>query len=69
MATVLRFPSKPSPSAQRILAALPPQDAVITIAVSGKLATAIRRAAGWAGRSPEDQARAGLQTNFCGDAA
>ena len=53
-----------SAAPHRLVAALPDAELPFKIEVNGRLAAAIREAAGWAGRSPEQQARACLEYNF-----
>lgn len=70
MNNVVRL-STPAASSRvhRLLAALPNEEAPLALEVSGSLAAAIRRAAGWAGRAPDQQAIAALEHLFGSDGA
>lgn len=62
-------PSSTNSRVHRLLAALPNEEAPLTLELSGSLAAAIRRAAGWAGRAPDQQAIAALEHLFGSDGA
>lgn len=63
MASVHCFPVKAA-GAHRLLAGLPSETTPLVITLPSDLSSAIRRAAGWAGQSPEAQALAYLRTGF-----
>jgi hypothetical protein len=69
MADVIAFPRKAPAAVHHLLVAQPNENQPLTITVEGALAASIRRAAAWAGRAPDEQARAFLATGFGGDAA